>query len=494
MLAAVALGDGDDQLLPDVAREVEVDVGHGRELPVQEAAEREPGVHRIDVREPGQVADDRADRAPPPAPRRQQVARRAGAAHLGSHVARQLQHLPVEKEEAGEAELGDQRQLRRAGVRPPECGAGAARGGTAPRRLDGRPRASWTSAGVGPIREVRVAVAELVRQVEGEPLGQLDGRADGIRSSGKRPATSPRSEEDALPVPAPLGLAALERRPVLDRDEDVLETRPAQMVRVYVAGGDRADAESLRERAERGVPARVAPLVGPLELDVEAVAAERARRGGRRRSGRGRRARAARSRRGRRGPRPLGEQRRVEARAQPLVGVRGGEEPAEVGIAARRLDEERDVRAVGERHLGAGDGAQAERLRRVGELERAVDAVVVGERERLVAELDRPRRQLLRLRGAVEERVGGVAVELDVPRHALVTPPSRFRHGASQTRALFGCTLESGWWERGAPGVNGRGEMASDGRRDRERARTRASCCGARTARTSSRWRGPSSA
>ena len=49
----------------------------------------------------------------------------------------------------------------------------------------------------------------------------------------------------------------------------------------------------------------------------------------------------------------------------------------------------------------------------VRELERAVDAVVVGERERLVPELGR-RRELLRLRRAVEERVRGVAVQLDV--------------------------------------------------------------------------------
>jgi len=45
------------------------------------------------------------------------------------------------------------------------------------------------------------------------------------------------------------------------------------------------------------------------------------------------------------------------------------------------------VRAAGERHLGAGDRADAERLRRVRELERAVETVVVGERERAVAEL-----------------------------------------------------------------------------------------------------------
>ena len=42
MLVAVALDHGHDQLLADVAREVEVDVRHGDELAVQEAAEREP--------------------------------------------------------------------------------------------------------------------------------------------------------------------------------------------------------------------------------------------------------------------------------------------------------------------------------------------------------------------------------------------------------------------------------------------------------------------
>jgi hypothetical protein len=40
------------------------------------------------------------------------------------------------------------------------------------------------------------------------------------------------------------------------------------------------------------------------------------------------------------------------------------------------------------------------------ELERAVDAVVVGERERGVAELRRLHHELLGERGAVEERIG----------------------------------------------------------------------------------------
>jgi hypothetical protein len=53
------------------------------------------------------------------------------------------------------------------------------------------------------------------------------------------------------------------------------------------------------------------------------------------------------------------------------------------------------VRAVGQRHLGARDRAHAERLGGVRELERAVDAVVVGQRQRVVAELGRTGRQLL---------------------------------------------------------------------------------------------------
>jgi hypothetical protein len=49
----------EDQLLPDVAREVEVDVGQRRELLVQEAPEEELLLHGIHVREAGEVADDR---------------------------------------------------------------------------------------------------------------------------------------------------------------------------------------------------------------------------------------------------------------------------------------------------------------------------------------------------------------------------------------------------------------------------------------------------
>src|SRR5437762_1902659 len=99
MLAAVALGDGDDQLLADVAREVEVDVRDGGELFVQEAADRQVRLDGVDVREPGQVADERADARASSASGRKDVTRRAGAAHLERTLARKLEHLPVEEEE-----------------------------------------------------------------------------------------------------------------------------------------------------------------------------------------------------------------------------------------------------------------------------------------------------------------------------------------------------------------------------------------------------------
>jgi hypothetical protein len=108
---AVPLGHADDELLADVAGEVEVDVGSRDQLAVEEAAERKIRLHRVDVGEAGQVADDRPDRAATAAPRRQRVSRRIGAAHFDGDLSRELEHLPVEEEEPGELELGDQVEL-----------------------------------------------------------------------------------------------------------------------------------------------------------------------------------------------------------------------------------------------------------------------------------------------------------------------------------------------------------------------------------------------
>src|SRR4029453_3786245 len=88
-----------------------VDVGNRRELAVQETREGELVRDRIDVREPGEVADDRADGAPAPTPRRQEAPRRVRSAHIARALACDLEHLRGEEEETGEAELLDQREL-----------------------------------------------------------------------------------------------------------------------------------------------------------------------------------------------------------------------------------------------------------------------------------------------------------------------------------------------------------------------------------------------
>ncbi len=117
-----------------------------------------------------------------------------------------------------------------------------------------------------------------------------------------------------------------------------------------------------------------------------------------------------------------------------------GEDPAEVRVAALALAEQRDVRAARERDLGAGDRAEPEELRGVRELERAVDPVVVGERERVVAELDRARGELLRQRGAVEERVRRVGVQLDV-RPAAPAPGCGGASGSRSARTAASPSL-----------------------------------------------------
>ena len=70
--------------------------------------------------------------------------------------------------------------------------------------------------------------------------------------------------------------------------------------------------------------------------------------------------------------------------------------------------------AVVERDLRSRDRPHPERLQRVRHLHGAVQPVVVGQREGAVALLSGGPGQLGRMRRPVEERIGRVAVELDV--------------------------------------------------------------------------------
>ena len=71
-----------------------------------------------------------------------------------------------------------------------------------------------------------------------------------------------------------------------------------------------------------------------------------------------------------------------------------------------------------EGELGAEDGGQVQLAGRLGEADHAVEAVVIGERQRLEPEAGGLGHQLLGERGAVEEREVGVGVQLGVGHRA----------------------------------------------------------------------------
>ena len=123
--------------------------------------------------------------------------------------------------------------------------------------------------------------------------------------------------------------------------------------------------------------------------------------------------------------------------ARTSLGVRPCEQPAEVRPAGGVADQQGQVAAVVEVELGAVQSAQAERLRALGELHRARNRVVVGQAEALIAELERSEHEFLGQRGAVEERVGRVGMQLRVNRHermfALIDGASETPHRAWRT-------------------------------------------------------------
>ena len=162
--------------------------GRAVELLVEEAAEVEVVLERVDVREAGEVADDRGDAGAAPPPRRQQRPRRRAATNLGGDLARELEHVAVQEEEARQAEVADHAQLLvdpRLGIRSPH-GAGRVAlvdaGGAQLGELAIRVRV--LGAGVG--------VAEIAREVELEPLGQPPALLHGVGMGGE-PARPSRS-------------------------------------------------------------------------------------------------------------------------------------------------------------------------------------------------------------------------------------------------------------------------------------------------------------
>ena len=242
-----------DQRLPDVAREVEVDVRHRRPLFVEEAPEEEAVAQGVDVREADEIADERADRrAASPSRRQPGDAARGAAAHLRRLLAGHLQQLPVDEEEAGEPPLSHQRQLL--------AQAGIDLRRDAPVAVAGGLVADALQVGIDRLalghRVVGEAVAQVAGEVEGAALGDANAVGQRLRPLGEERRHLVGRLQVVLGVLAPHGVRGVEGAAVPDGDEHVLESVALAQVVVDVVGGDAAHAEPLCQLHQRPVARR----------------------------------------------------------------------------------------------------------------------------------------------------------------------------------------------------------------------------------------------
>ena len=452
-IAPVALVHARDQPLADVTGKVQVDVGQPVQILVQEAPQLQPARDRIDVRETDQVAHDRGDRRSPPTSGRQQRARRVAAGpDLRGDLAGQLEHVVVEQEEARQAELLDHAQLLfQARVRLRVGASRACRRGHAIRPValvQTCPAQLCQTARRTLVLRPRIAVAEVRGQVEPQLLGQRQRLTDSlgmiVEAAGHRPG---RAHHVAV-VAASQRLACVERGVVGERHERVLQLGPGARVRMDVAGGHAPDSQSPCLRRQCAVARTVVAGVRALQLHVQAIPPERVQQPSRN----GLVVAAASDHRA------LGAARQADqalgvvdhrlhvnprlaalAPRRAVTGVRVGErdDPAEVAPAARVAHEQRQVtsrvrpvrtvrhtaaitilagarRAESDVDLRAVDRPHPAVRCDLRQLHRSRERVVVGQRQRRVAQLARALHQLVRQRDAVQERVRRVAVQLDV--------------------------------------------------------------------------------
>ncbi len=416
-IAAVARVHGGDQLRAHVAREVEVDVRGGGHLAVQEAPEREPCRHRVDVREPGQVADDRADGRAAPAPGRQHLAGGARPAHLDRDLPRELEDLAVQQEEAGQPVVGDQLEL----LLEARTGGRAVRVVVAVARVQ-RMAADARELAVGVVRR-RVAVAEVAGQVELAALGHPRRLGHGLGQVGEAAPPSPlalfstcsrlpRRSASQASSGSPQRIATSASCSAARRRwwtcTSFVATSVSSSVRASSCRRAQAGAVAAQERARQLDPQplgpeRVAQAAAARERRLAVLVDERplARAAGERDQA----------------LRVLAQERQRQLRRQPIGAVRLGDRPAEVAVARRRLAQHGHVErpcVIAHGQLGAGDRPHPGIACRLGEDERAAQVVVIGQRERLEPELGGPQGELLGLGGAVQERERRVAVQLGV--------------------------------------------------------------------------------
>src|SRR5829696_1163159 len=241
-------------------------------------------------------------------------------------------------------------------------------------------------------------------------------------------------------------MTAIQGGAVANSDQHVLKTVSLLTVIVDVASGDRSQPGVCGEAAERGNTAGIAEDEVVLQLDGDVVRAEpldiliEEVAGGAPAAivdqARERAAPAAGEQN--QSPRVFREQGGIEAGLSLLIffpdrarwgeggevalrgdvwaGVRGGNEPAEVGVPGDGLGEEGEMRAIDEGQLGAGDRCDTSRPRGSCELHGAVEPVVIGDGQSSVTQIGGLANDLLWQGRAIEEGECGVKMELDVRR------------------------------------------------------------------------------
>ncbi len=191
-------------------------------------------------------------------------------AHLGRHLAGELQQVVVQEEEPRQAELADEPELllqARRRVAPQAVPGRVAH--VEPRRADLRERAVG-----GPVLRAGVAVAEVLREVEGQRRGQPRGLGHRVGVVLEARGHRLRRRQDVAVVAAAQRLGRVERRVLAQRDERVLQRRARVRVGVHIAGRDARDAEPPGQGHQPAVQRAVATEVRALELDPEGLRPE----------------------------------------------------------------------------------------------------------------------------------------------------------------------------------------------------------------------------
>ncbi len=275
VLVAVPLVDASDQLFADLAREIEVDVRHRGEGLVQEPPDEEPGGDRINVREAEQVAHDGGDGRAAAATGKQADLRPPRAApHVGGDFAREVEQIVIDQKEPAEPVVLDEPQLL--GEPPLRLAAVQGAGGVAlfePRaaQLSERPRSGSALGAV----EVGKPISQIPREIEPTaPLRQGHTISDSIWTVTKQRFDLLRRAQEELAVRMPHVVRAVERRAVPDRHQHIVQAVTRAGVIMHVARRYDAKSYGIGDVFQGSSEGEVSPDVVPLQLDDEVLLPE----------------------------------------------------------------------------------------------------------------------------------------------------------------------------------------------------------------------------